>query len=428
MTILFSAVSHFLEAFISIAFFNDIYKLKQKKLVLIMTAVILYGVEFLAFCILDNTIVNILSFFLVNIIILNGCYYCNLKSSIISSLFLSVALTASEFLIINLLAVGLKKDVYVYLSSPYLFLLVAVLGRLIYFLFTKIVVNAGYYINGNSNYKVPLFLFLYPTTTLAILYTFWIISVEYNVSKQISIAISIASIAILVSIFLTFIFYGNTSKKLDELHNKQSEAERIKTDITYYALLDRQNEALKKFTHDEKNHLQIIKTLSNNPDVSNYIDKIYGEIKEVSMFGNTKNKYLDLLLNKYKAECEEKHIRFDYSIKTANLSFMNAPDLISFISNILDNAVEAASQSDKRTIELYINKRNDFDVLCCTNSCDKEPISKGLSLVSTKKTPGIHGYGIKSIKHIVRTYDGELEWSYDDVSKQFKLNALFHNK
>ena len=108
---------------ISIAFFNDIYKRKQNKFVLIVIAVILYGIEFLAFCIFDNTIVNILSFFLVNIIILNGCYFCKIKSSIISSLFLSVALTASEFLIMNLLAIGLKKDVYVYLSSPYLFII-----------------------------------------------------------------------------------------------------------------------------------------------------------------------------------------------------------------------------------------------------------------------------------------------------------------
>lgn len=57
----------------------------------------------------------------------------------------------------------------------------------------------------------------------------------------------------------------------------------MKTDIAYYALLDRQNEVLKQLTHDEKNHLSTIKALANDPNVDAYIDSIYGEISYHSM-------------------------------------------------------------------------------------------------------------------------------------------------
>lgn len=102
------------------------------------------------------------------------------------------------------------------------------------------------------------------------------------------------------------------------------------------------------------------------------------------MFGNTKNKFLDLLLNKYKSICDSSGISFEYNIRTANLSFMDAPDLITLLSNILDNAVEAASVSEKKTIELSINRVNEFDMLSCVNSSDRKPQSVGKSLRTSK--------------------------------------------
>lgn len=159
----------------------------------------------------------------------------------------------------------------------------------------------------------------------------------------------------------------------------------MKTDIAYYALLDRQNEVLKQLTHDEKNHLSTIKALANDPNVDAYIDSIYGEISYHSMFGNTDNKYLDLVLNKYQAICSETGITFTISVKTANLSFIEPADLITLLSNILDNAVEAAKDSKERTIEFSVNRRNGFDVLTCANSCDSPPLSEEKRLFTTKK-------------------------------------------
>lgn len=269
---------------------------------------------------------------------------------------------------------------------------------------------------------------LYPITSIVILYSFWIILVKYELSQNINIIISIASLAIIISIFLTFIFYGTTSKKMDELFKAQSEAERIQADNAYYALLDRQNEILKSITHDEKNHLIAIKALANNPDVSDYIDNIYGEIKFYSMFGNTQNRFLDLLLNKYKTICDTYSIDFSYYIKTSNLSFMQASDMITLVSNVLDNSVEAAKQSSEKRIELSINKVNGFDIFTCSNSCDTPPCSVGKSLQTTKTSKGFHGFGIKNITKITTKYNGEFDWLYNETEKEFVVNiAFFYN-
>ena len=148
----------------------------------------------------------------------------------------------------------------------------------------------------------------------------------------------------------------------------------------------------------------------------------------IILFGNTENKYLDLLLNKYQSECEINHISFEYSIRTANLSFMESSDLISIMSNILDNAVMASKLSEEKTVSLSINRNNSFDVLICKNSCDQKPTSSGDDLKTTKTESGIHGYGFKSIRRTAKKYNGDIEWKYDDSTKTFTITVIFPNK
>lgn len=266
---------------------------------------------------------------------------------------------------------------------------------------------------------------MFPLCSIIILVAFLIISSNYELTDSIQNVVSASGIAILVSIILTYVFYGKTTRELDELYKAQSEAERVHTDIAYYAILDKQNDMLKTFIHDEKNHLSVIKSLADNPEVSEYIDKIYGEIRHHSMFGNTKNKMLDLMINKYHYICRNEGIELNISVKTSNLSYIENSDLISMFGNLLDNAVEAVRASKEKRIDLSINKVNGFDILTCTNSCDEKPQSIGKMLKTTKTDDGFHGLGVNSVRSIVRKYKGDFEWSFDENIKEFTVYIAF---
>ncbi|MCR5523974.1 MAG: GHKL domain-containing protein [Clostridia bacterium] len=428
MLTILAAFSHIVEFVISFSFLKTVFRIKsdfEKKILPYLSAIILCFWEYVAYIVFDSTIINIFSFFVAILILSLVFFNTKIVSATLVSIFLSIALTASEFLTMSLLSLGLGGGIETYKSSFLNFAITVIISRLIFCIITKMSEYAGFYLQGDKNVRIPVFLFLYPSTAIVILYIFWSVSAIYNPSRIISITIALASFAVLVSVFLTFTFYSRTSKKMDELYKEQSEAEKIKTDTAYYAILDKQNETLAMLTHDEKNHLLAIKAIANNPEVDEYINKVYGEIKEISMFGNTNNKYLDLLINKYQTECETNGIYFDCSIKTANLSFMDSTDLISIIGNILDNAVEAAENSKEKSIILSINKNGSFDILSCSNSCDHIPLIKGGKLITSKKTPGIHGYGIKSIIKTAEKYGGEVEWTYNDNIKTFSIIIVF---
>ena len=143
------------------------------------------------------------------------------------------------------------------------------------------------------------------------------------------------------------------------------------------------------------------------------------------MFGNTKNKFLDLLLNKYESVCLSAGVSFEYNISTANLSFMDAPDLITLLSNILDNAVEAAGASEGKKIELSISRVNAVDMLTCVNSCDSKPQSVGKKLRTSKNSDGFHGLGTKSIRTVAAKYKGEFDWSYSEFDRKFTVKIAF---
>lgn len=424
---LVSALSHAMELFIVFQFFNDLFSTKGKKIVATAVGFGFYAVAWATFLFVNSTVVNILLCFVIDSVFAKLFFECNIKGATLGALFIAVSNTASEFIVISLLAIIGGGDIKAYQSSVYIYLLMVLLSKSVLFVLTKAAVYAGLYLRGQKGVRIPAFLLIYPIASIVILYTFWMISVRYELPKNISVIISAASIAIIASAFLTFVFYGRTSCKMDELYKTQREAERLRTDQTYYALLDQQNEMLKTITHDEKNHLIAIKALANDPAVSEYIENIYGDIKYHSMFGNTKNKFLDLLLNKYKSICDSSGISFEYNIRTANLSFMDAPDLITLLSNILDNAVEAASVSEKKTIELSINRVNEFDMLSCVNSSDRKPQSVGKLLRTSKNSGGFHGLGTKSIKAIAGKYNGEFDWSYSEADREFTVNiAFFH--
>ena len=224
---------------------------------------------------------------------------------------------------------------------------------------------------------------------------------------------------------LTYIFYGKTSAELNRLYEIQNQNDRIASDEAYYKILDMQNKQLKSIIHDEKNHLSDIKSLAENPEVSEYIDELYDNIIENSLFGNTNNKILNLIINKNQYICNAEGIDFYVSIKTSNLSDIEKTDLISLLGNLLDNAVDAAKNSENKKIDLSLNKVNGFDLLTCSNSCAAPPETVGGDLKSTKGTSDFHGIGVKNIKKVVKKYKGTFEWLYDRDKKEFNVYITF---
>lgn len=233
----------------------------------------------------------------------------------------------------------------------------------------------------------------------------------------------------MISNIIIYDVYEQAEKNNKKLIELEITNQKDKIDLQYLNLLEKKNEEMQIMAHDYKNHIATIASMSDSPEIKEYLNSMLGEISQFSQIAKTKNKLLDVILSKYANICKEKAIKFETDIMAENLDFISGQDISSLFNNSLDNAVEAAEHSKERFVKLEIsNSINFYHKIIIENSCDNEPQSKNGTLVTTKKNKRTHGFGTKSILKTITKYGGEFQWEYKQSSKTFKLIILIPPK
>ena len=90
---------------------------------------------------------------------------------------------------------------------------------------------------------------------------------------------------------------------------------------------------------------------------------------------------------------------------------------------MLENAIEATNNVQNPYIEISATKRENtpFIVITVINSCLVNPFSSESEekLISNKPDKKQHGFGIKSIKKIVKKHHGNMQMYYNEDTLTF---------
>lgn len=239
--------------------------------------------------------------------------------------------------------------------------------------------------------------------------------------KMVSVIVLIVgqciSISLLIYIIQKLSIYFKYDKSLEE--NKFLK-EKENMQLSYYEMMKDREDVVRKINHDIKNNLQVIYTLDDDVKRKELLDKINSSLDKHYFKKYTSQDILNVVLNIKVKEALNKNIKMNVLVKR-KLDFMDDIDVCNLITNILDNAIEAADKSQDRKIDLVIRKKMNYILLECENTFDgKIKLNKKKQLVSLKD--GDHGYGTKIIKNIVEKYDGEL--NYDCLNNLFKLEIM----
>ena len=92
--------------------------------------------------------------------------------------------------------------------------------------------------------------------------------------------------------------------------------------LEYLDILERKDEETRIFVHDIKNNLINISNLTDEENVKKYIQEIYDKSNEISVKAKTKNRLLDVIINKYYLLCKDKNIKFNILSLNENLSLI----------------------------------------------------------------------------------------------------------
>ena len=238
-----------------------------------------------------------------------------------------------------------------------------------------------------------------------------------------------AAVSLLLSgslIVLILIFYFVDKLKIytkyDEYKNEiKFLKEKEKMQYKYYDMVSKREEIVKKISHDIKNNLEIMSKLKDEKERISIAEDINDSLDKYSLIKYSSQDLLNVILNIKVKAAREKNLNIEIDVKT-NLSFMDSIDVSNLITNILDNAINGAENSEDKNITFIIKKKMNYIIVECSNNYSGEvKFNSKNELISSKN--GDHGYGTKIIKNVVNKYNGILNYEIND--NKFIITIMF---
>ena len=169
-----------------------------------------------------------------------------------------------------------------------------------------------------------------------------------------------------------------------------------------------------------------MRNILNNKQVdTSEINKIEQAIDIYDSTYKTKNEALNIVLMEKGLICKKNKIELTCIIDASKLSFIKDNDIYSLFGNLLDNAIEAVKnlEQSKRVISLQIKNSGEFLIIKTYNNYNGKINFVNNLPITTKEDKDYHGYGLKSINYIVKSYDGQMKIKTNN--QVFDLTILF---
>lgn len=328
------------------------------------------------------------------------------------------------FITVSIYAVSMACDVFVmcifvqYTDGNIYNQVYGAIGVLLVFfcelLIEKIVSN-----RKNIHNKYPWFLICIPLCSILL-----IIILIYTKSATYH-GISGISLGLLFLNFLMFCFYNLLLKLLQEKY--EMELMQYQSDIyrNQVQLMEEGMERVTALRHDLKHHMNELNLMAEKyhaKKMQNYIQDMQNFFQnphEVIASGNFE---IDSVLNYMFMKAEEMQLNVETDIQIPE-QMQHTFDMNVILGNLLENAMEAAVQTEEKYINVKIQLRKGVLKMTIENSFVKERLKKSTEngFFTTKRDAAQHGIGLKNVKRIVEKYQGEMAATTKENRFQVKI-------
>lgn len=178
--------------------------------------------------------------------------------------------------------------------------------------------------------------------------------------------------------------------------------------------------------HDLNNHLTVLYQLLDEGNVNEakkYIKEISKPIMKLSKTIWTGIDVVDVIINSKLEIMKQMDIHAEINVEFPQNTNILPNDICTILSNLLDNAIEAAGELEySGSISLIMRRINYFLLIKVSNSCaeNKEKFNKYPK--TTKDNKQFHGWGLPSVMETIKKYNGTFKCENKD--NQFIVNIM----
>jgi two-component system sensor histidine kinase AgrC len=371
--------------------------------------------HFINFLKIDYFIIKSIITFCTSFIIIRYILNFDIKKSIILLgvhflvLLISESITFIVYRILNIINLGGLIDTFKGNLNNFVFgnILVFVIASL-----TVLLINLfKVYIKFPKNVKTITFTLIITTFTIAV--NIWFIF--YNIKVYTSI-IPFIIVSVLVLIYCIYIIFNlNVSYRLER---QSIELEQQKF---YNESIEKALDNLKRFKHGYNNNLNILYCFAKSGDgekLLDYFNEVMGindKLNDTAAF-NIKNAALYGIISSKVQYAEELSVEFKIIADSEIMEIKNIrmPELCELIGIFLDNAIEAAAESEDKIAIISITQDEEYISILIKNSYKETPDLDNIFGKSFSTKGDGRGMGLFIARNIIKNNKYVLNNTYLD--------------
>ncbi len=253
---------------------------------------------------------------------------------------------------------------------------------------------------------VPLFYYLFDYITA--IYT----DILYSGAEW-AVQFMPSTISVFYFVFV-ILYYAETQKQASLQREKDMLDAQFRLAQTEFASLWQMQQNAAAYRHDMRHHLALLQGLAsrgNIDELKEYLRTAQSDMDTITPMRFCENETVNLILSAFNTKAKKAEIQLSIEAKLPDALPFSDTELCSLLSNALENAIHACEKiadSNERIIHLRVYSKNTKLCIDLRNRYQAEPVFDQGFPVSTEQG---HGFGIKSMAHIVEKHGGVFQFS-----------------
>ncbi len=427
--IIFETGINLIETFILIDFLTKYLGCKYTGFKRTVGFLLGWMVTFVELCIINYFVefetigayIPIIIYFIYALCCLKGSTLLKLWMSIITQIIVLSIAFVTNLLVCNIIDYDPRDMITVFNSTR---IISVIITKIILFYVTRILLKVKYK-NPMDNH-VWIMLITIPAISVISMAALMKAAIDH---EEIKVYILIGTACIILADIVTYYLFAVINKdyetklkvKLLEQQNENSKKNMENTD----AFVNQ----MKSVRHDIQNQLLTIYGYIDSGKIEEskaYINSLTENyLPNIQRFINTDNDAFNAIVNSKIALCNQKKIFMDVKIKENSLKNLDPVDTGVLFGNLLDNAIEAAEKTAKRRIGVDVQTAGAYLSILVCNSIECSVLKNNQELITSKKDKELHGIGIKTVRELVRKYNGMIQ--FYEKNREFCCHILLDN-
>ncbi len=240
----------------------------------------------------------------------------------------------------------------------------------------------------------------------------------------------VIALGLVIMNYMVFYLIYHIVKRERAIQDSKLIEERTKNQMLMYRNMHDSYEQHRKRIHDYKNHLCCIEGMLTNgrlEETKEYIANLTGSFTKDLNTTISNHVVVDTVLNQKYRFAQSKGITIVWQVRDLSDLVINEEDIVSLLSNILDNAIEACDKVEgDKVIKFKMALENDQLLISAQNPLITPLKIEDNKIVTTKKNKIEHGIGLLNISTIVEKYDGTCAMRHENGC--FRISILMPYK